>query len=289
VLSPAYSHFAPRISRSTAYLFGDAVDSRKRLRISWTDYVFARMVREATPETAGFMDPTQPPEYGVLVPPTQGHLFTYIAQRPVPANNLGPYLDRELFERAESFYRAQRPDTALDILEALQVRYFVTGLGRLSPKTFAATVHRFNDGSVWTRNRPSTGRIRLIAEGPPNGRPFRTIGPRGDRVEVPAYKLFELVEGAVFVGETKPNAQATAKLTLTTPLGRIPHRVIGWADASGRLQLRVPYPSETPDAQQPMVHARGRWRVELGGERYEVSVTETDVREGREIQLQHGN
>jgi len=38
-----------------------------------------------------------------------------------------------------------------------------------------------------------------------------------------------------------------------------------------------------------MVHALGRWRVELGGDRYEVTVTEIDVREEREIRLEHGN
>jgi hypothetical protein len=108
-------------------------------------------------------------------------------------------------------------------------------------------------------------------------------------VEVPAYKLFEVVEGAVFAGEAEPNAQASAELTLTTPLGSTLHRVIGRADASGRLQLRVPYPSEAPGTQQAMVHAQGKWRVELGGDRYEVTVTETDVREGREIRLEHEN
>jgi len=289
VISPAYSHFEPRISRSTNYLLSDAADPRRRLRISWSDYAFARMVREATPETAGFLDQTQTPEYGLLVPPTQGHFFAYIAQRPVPANNLGPYLDRELFDLAQSFYQAQQPGTALDILEALQVRYFITGLGRLRPNSFAAALHRFNDGSVDARIRTSTGRLRLITEGPPNGRPFRVRDPRGNRVEVPAYKLFEVVEGAVIAGESEPNALATAELTLTTPLGRTSHRIIGRADASGRLQLRVPYPSETPDAQQQSVRARGQWRVDLGGKQYEVSVTEIDVREGREIPLEHEN
>jgi len=287
VLIPASSHFAPRVSRSIAYLFGgEVVNPGARLRISWTDYAFARMVRDATPETAGFLDETQPPEYGVLVPPAKGHFFTYIAQRPVPANNLGPYLDHDLFQRANSFYDAQRPDAALDILEALQVRYFVTALGRLGANTFAMTVHYSNDSSAWLRNRPSTGRIRLVAEGPPNGRPVKARGPRGNRVEVPAYKLFEIVEGAVLVGETEPNVSATAELILTTPLGRVPYRVFGRADTSGRLQLRVPYPSEVPDTQQPMVRVVEGWRVNFGGNRYEATVTETDVREGREIRLE---
>jgi asparagine N-glycosylation enzyme membrane subunit Stt3 len=252
----------------------------------WTDYAFARMLREATPETTGFLDQTRIPEYGVLVSPDQGHLFTYLARRPVPANNLGPYLDRDLYLRARSFYEARRSDAALDLLEALQVRYFVTSLERIRADTFAAAVHFGNDGSSARRSRPSSGRIRLVAEGPPKGRPFRILRPRGDRVEVPAYKLFEVVEGAVFIGETEPNAPASAELTLITPLGRTPYRVVGRADASGRLQLRVPYPSEAPGAQQPMVHALGSWRVELGGDRYEATVTEIDVREGREVRLE---
>ena len=286
-LIPAYDHFAPRISRATTHLLGgEVVDSSTRLRISWTTYAFARMVREATPETLGFLDETQTPEYGLLVPPAQGHLFTYIAQRPVPANNLGPYLDRELFDRAQSFYEAQRPDVALEILEELQVRYFVTALARLGEGTFAAA-HHYNDGSMWIHSRPSSGRIRLVTAGPPNGRPVTTLSTRRKDVEVPTYKLFEVVEGAVFVGETEPNAPAAAELTLATPLGRTWYRTRGRADASGRLQLRVPYPSETPDAQQTMVHALGKWHIRLGGDRYEATVTETDVREGREIRLEH--
>jgi dolichyl-diphosphooligosaccharide--protein glycosyltransferase len=290
VLSPAYSHFAPRISRTLTYLVGgEVVDSSARLRPSWTNYAFARMVGEATPETTGFLDETRTPEYGVLVRPSLGHLFTYVARRPVPANNLGPYLDRELYQRVQSFYEVQKTDAALELLEALQVQYFVTSLGRITPDTFAASVHFFNDGSVRGGNRSSSGRIRLLAEGPPNGRPFRTLRARGDALEVPAHKLFEVVEGAVLVAEAEPNAPAAAELTLTTPLGRTLYRAVGQADASGRLQLRVPYPSETPDAEQPMVHALGRWRVEFGGDPYEVSVTEIDVREGREIRIEHGN
>jgi hypothetical protein len=206
----------------------------------------------------------------------------------VPANNLGPYLDRDLYQRAQGFYQAKQFSEALEFLESLEVRYFVTSLERLHVNSFAAGVHFHNDGSTARRKRSSTGRLRLVAEGPPNGRPFRTLGPRGEGIEVPAYKLFELVEGAVFVAETKPKARASAELTLTTPLGRIPFRVFGRADASGRLELRVPYPSESPDAEPPMVHALGKWRIKLGSESYEVAVTENDVREGREVRIAQG-
>jgi len=286
LVSPAYFHFAPRISAATRYLMvREVADPNARMKGRWTDYAFAEMVREATPDTAGFLDEKRTPEYGVLVPPTQGHFFTYTARRPVPANNLGPYLDRDLYERAQGFYQAKQSSVALEFLESLEVRYFVTSLERLHVNAFASGVHFHNDGSTARRKGSSTGRLRLVAEGPPKGRPFRILGPRGDGVEVPAYKLFELVEGAVFVAETEPNAWAAAELTLTTPLGRIPFRVLGRADASGRLGLRVPYPSESPDSEKPMVHALGKWRVKLGDESYEVAVTESDVREGREVRL----
>jgi len=288
-LIPAYSHFAPRISRTVEYRFGDEVaKSSARLPVTWTNYAFARTVRDVTPETAGFLDEKQTPEYGVLVQPEHGHLFTYVARRPVPANNLGPYLDRGLHQRAAFFYEAQQADVALDLLEALQVRYFVTSLGRLQTESFALAVHFSNDSSARNQDRSSTGRIRLVAEGPPRGRPTRTWGPPGERVVVPTFKLFEVVEGAVLVAETEPNALATARLPLASPLGRTPFRVDAQADASGWLQLRVPYPSESPDAQQPMVHALGKWRVEVGGNRYAVTVTEADVREGHEIRLDRG-
>ncbi|MBW2493325.1 MAG: hypothetical protein JRE43_01130, partial [Deltaproteobacteria bacterium] len=195
-LSPAYAHFAPRISTTLRYLVtgGEVVDPDARLRRSWTNYAFARMVREATPETAGFLDETRTPEYGVLVRPGQGHLFAYVARRPVPANNLGPYLDRELYRRTQSFYEAQQTDAALEILESLRVRYFVTSLGRVTPDTFAASVHFLNDSSVRGGKRSSSGRIRLVVEGPPGGRPFRTLRGRDGPLEVPTHKLFELVE-----------------------------------------------------------------------------------------------
>lgn len=290
MLIPAYLHFAPWIPTATAYLAGhELVDPGARLLgRKLTDHAFARMVREATPETSGFLDGTRIPEYGVLVPPGKGHLFTYVARRPVPANNLGPHLDPELYERVESFYRARQPDAAIDILEALHVRYFVTSLIRFRRGTFAGMAHYNNYGPVLAGNRRSNGRIRLITEGPPKGTPFALAGPPGSKVEVPAYKLFEVVEGAVFAGEIEPNARVVAELILTTPVGRRPYRVAARADASGRFRLRVPYPSEAAHDPPLMVHALGKWRIELGGDQYEVSVTEIDVREGREVRIAQG-
>jgi asparagine N-glycosylation enzyme membrane subunit Stt3 len=286
LLSPVYFHFAGRLTRTVAYLLGqDVADAQRRLRIGETNFRFAQMTREVTPETAGFLDATRVPEYGLLVPPGRGHVFTYVSRRPVPANNLGPYLDLELYHRAESFYGVESAGEALDLLETLELRYFVTALNTARKNSFAAAVHHFNDGSPLAPSRPSTGRIRLITEGPVNGSPFRMLGPRGRRLEIPAYKLFEVVEGAVLVGQAAANATVTAELTLATPLGRTRYRVTQRADAVGRFRLRVPYPSDAPGAGSPHVHALGKWRVSHDGDRFEVAVSELDVAEGREVRL----
>jgi asparagine N-glycosylation enzyme membrane subunit Stt3 len=286
LLSPVYFHFAGRLTRTVTYLLGEGVaDEQRRLRIGETHFRFAQMAREVTPETAGFLDATRAPEYGLLVPPGRGHVFTYVSRRPVPANNLGPYLDPELYQLAQSFYGVEPAAEALDLLEALELRYFVTALNTARKGSFAAAVHHFNDGSPLAPSRPSTGRIRLITQGPVNGRPFRMLGPAGRRVEIPAYKLFEVVEGAVLVGQAAANATITAEVTLATPLGRTRYRVSQQVDAAGRFRLRVPYPSDVPEAGSPHVHALGKWRVSHDGNRFEVDVSELDVAEGREIRV----
>lgn len=286
MLIPVYSYHAPRIARVIRVSMhrGDSHPFR-RMSETRTLYEFARMTRDATPETSGFLDETQIPEYGVLVPPVDGHLFTYVARRPLPANNLGPYLDPELFEHASAFYSARRTEEALGHLEALQVRYFITAAGLLRRNTFVGAVHRLDDSWEPGQNRPSTGRIRLVVAGPRNGSPVRFFGPPGERKPSPPYKLFEFVEGAVLVAEAAPNTLAIAELRLVTPLGPTRHRASQRADESGQLRLRVAYPSAAPNTPEPRVHAVGPWRLKIGDRRYEVAVTEDDVREGREVPL----
>ena len=80
---------------------------------------FAGQVRRATPETSGFLEPDAAPEYGLLVPPTLGHSFVYNARRPVPANNFGPYLDAEKYDRATAFYQVSTEAEAVAIAEEL--------------------------------------------------------------------------------------------------------------------------------------------------------------------------
>ncbi|MEE8166554.1 MAG: hypothetical protein V3T64_13375, partial [Myxococcota bacterium] len=285
-LIPVYSYFMPRITRTVTYLTqSNRSEPKDGLSLVRTLYAFARTVREVTPETKGFLDRSLEPEYGLLVPPSHGHLFTYVAHRPVPANNLGPHLDPDLFDLADSFYRAVDSQEAIEILSELQVRYFVTSLSLLNPGTFAQAVHRRNDISSIRQRSRSTGRVRLIAAGPKNGRPIELVGPPERRSLLPPLKLFEFVEGAVLVAQVEPNALAVARLELRTPRGTSRHSVSQRADESGLLRLRVPYPSETGGPDRPPIHAVGVWRVYIGNDRYDVIVGENDVQEGHEVDL----
>ncbi|MAG30331.1 MAG: hypothetical protein CL908_05470 [Deltaproteobacteria bacterium] len=288
-LIPVYQYFAPRVGFTVDYLsrlvHGTEPAPNEPFSRVRSRYEFARLARSVTPETSGFLDATQGPEYGVLVPPSEGHLFTYVARRPLPASNFGPHLDPELFEEASAFYRASRPEEAIAILESLQVRYFVTSLDRVVPNTFADAVHRNNDSSTRRGDRHGSGRIRLVTSGPRRGRPVELIGPPGRRRALPPHKLFELVAGAVLVGRVSPNQLATAEISLTTPSGRVRHRVVQRVGESGQLRLRVPYPTESPTDPPSHVSALGPWRIEVGEELFHVHVEEAAVRTGSEVEL----
>ena len=49
----------------------------------------ARWIALRTPPTSGWIDPGEPPEYGVLAPWGLGHLIEYVARRPTVTNGFG--------------------------------------------------------------------------------------------------------------------------------------------------------------------------------------------------------
>jgi dolichyl-diphosphooligosaccharide--protein glycosyltransferase len=124
---------------------------------------FAERVRHATPETSGFLEPDAAPEYGLLVPPTLGHSFVYGARRPVPANNFGPYLDAEKYDRATAFYLVFSEAEAVAIAERLRARYVVTQLRSLAGESPGAFLEVAAPPSSASASSPSH---RLLPGGP---------------------------------------------------------------------------------------------------------------------------
>jgi asparagine N-glycosylation enzyme membrane subunit Stt3 len=245
---------------------------------------FARTLRRATPETSGYFNPAEKPEYGVLVKPSLGHVTVYVAHRPTPTTGFGPYLDPARYEKALRFYRSRNEAEALEIAEALDVRYVVTFDHRaLRSAPFPFLLHR-DDGSRETGE--SSGRFRLIAEGPAGGRPLWAAFPRGAPASVTPYKLFEIVEGATLVAMAPPGTPVRAELELTTDVGRdFRYRAARRADITGVARIRVPYPTGTHGAGSEWTHATGPYLVRVGGSTSRVDVTEDDVRRGAAIRV----
>jgi len=253
----------------------EAPESGARRALGFKESIlrFGQEIRQSTPETSGFLDARERPEYGLLAPPTFGHTLVYSARRPVPANNFGPYLDEEKFNQVRRFYSTAQEDEAVAIAERLGVRFVMTAdsLGLRPPQL----VHRLHRGTG-----SGVERFRLVNESGVRSRPLPSMFPGDPPKRSIPYKLFERVEGAVLEVATAPGAPVRAQLELETPSGRrFVVAATGRADAGGVARLRVPYAT---DATLP-VRAIGAWRVSARGRSWLVEVPDAAVRSGARV------
>jgi hypothetical protein len=158
----------------------------------------ARWLGRHSPPTAGWLDPSVRPEYGVLAPWGDGHLLRWIARRPVVQDNFGDDVGARSFELAERYYAADTEAEALDILRELRVRYVVvrgSGSGHgagYGPASMLVRLHRLrgSSGSVKTGEGASR-RVPALEHHRPPRRPGRDERAGRSR---PAYAL-EVVPG----------------------------------------------------------------------------------------------
>jgi hypothetical protein len=280
-LWPAAAVYQPQLARSLSARRSDASSTPRTSTNAFAALLdFGGRVRSATPETSGYLDAGAAPEYGILVEPTLGHALRWASRRAVPADNFGPYLDAARFALVNRFFATRSAEEAVEIAARLRTRYVVTGVHaalRRHPESIERRLHA-DDGSA--RGRAAhLGRFRLVAEGPPGGRPFFPVGAPHS---APPYKLFEVVEGAVLEIPAAPDALVRAELPLETPIGRrFLYRATARADRDGLARLRVPYATEP----QGPTRATGRWRVRIGGAETQLDVAERDVIEGGVVRL----
>jgi dolichyl-diphosphooligosaccharide--protein glycosyltransferase len=218
-------------------------------------------LRLHTPETAGYLDPTGEPEYGVLARWGEGHFITYGARRPTVMGNFGDDLGRDHFLLARSFFSAE-PERGAEILESLRVRYLVIR-SRSESRPMAKTLFA-GDGS-------RLGRYRLLHEVRP------LLG-----VDLPSYKIFEFVKGAELLGTAPPRSLVVAELDLVTNLGRETRfETVVEADASGQYRLRLPYATQGL-TQRPTdsLQTAARYRISVGDAHAEIAIDEVAVQRG---------
>lgn len=241
---------------------------------------FAQLVRQTTPESSGFLDANEKPEYAVLVRPSHGHVTHYAARRATPIDNFGPYLDGEKEALVLEFYNTRSEARGLEIAQQLGARYVTTfDSHTLRRGTLLYFLHRL-DGSLPLGRH--TEHFRLVAEMPLGTRPHRSDFPRGTPGPVIPYKLHERVAGAVLEVNAAPGTRVSAELDLQTNTGRrFRFHASRRSDSEGAARLRVPYDTEG----EGPTRALGPYRVEAGQHRSDVFVSDGAVRSGALIRL----
>jgi dolichyl-diphosphooligosaccharide--protein glycosyltransferase len=237
-------------------------------------------VREATPETRGYFDPTQTPEYGVLSFAGIGHVFQRVARRPTPADNFGPYLANSHLGAAARFYKLLDEREAVAWSERFQWRYVVTAAaGRPPPEMLLHRLHWADGTSRF--GAPRLEHFRLVTEGPPGGISIGTLRHPRPPGDVP-YKLFEVVPGARLQVPAEPGSGVVAEVEIVTPTGRhFSYRATADADSRGVARLRVPYATDT----EAPAHPLAPYRVSAGVRVYHVAVSDSQVQDGAVIDL----
>jgi dolichyl-phosphooligosaccharide-protein glycotransferase len=242
-------------------------------------YRFAEEVRRVTPETGGYFDPSERPEYGILCPANVGHVLHYVAHRATPADNFGPYSASRHWPASPRFFEVRTEPRALEIADALGSRYVMTAeYGAVDYRSLTQRLHR--DDGLERIDSPRFEHFRLITEGPRGGRPLSDIYGGAAAPGVAPYKLFERVAGAVLEVHAAPGTPVEARVILHTPLGRkLEYPASGVTGEDGIARLRVPYASQgsTP------VASRTPWLVRIGDVTRPVSVSEDAVLHGETI------
>ncbi len=250
-------------------------------------YGTARWIRENTPETVGFFDASERPEYGLMCWWDLGHVLQYTARRPTVVDNFGDDLGGDNFEDALLFHRLEEEAAAEALLDRYRARYVVT---RITPETsrraehlrrVVTRLHHF-DGlgiAVDEVRLPALAGFRLIYE---SRRIVLENQPEQVGRTPAAYKVFEHVPGAILTGSAPPDTRVQCGLRLTTNR----NRALTWiaetlADANGHYSIRVPYATETDAAQ---ARASGLVEVRTANGTISVAVPEAAVREGRTIE-----
>jgi dolichyl-diphosphooligosaccharide--protein glycosyltransferase len=225
-------------------------------------------LKQETPPTAGYLDPTQRPEWGVLAAWGHGHQLRYRGERPMVQDNFGPWGGRAGFEAARAYFASPSEEDGYAIAVRLGARYVVAG-----PR--GSGQHPPKPGSLALRLAPRRTPRGTLADPPALAR-HRLVFVADDaglaRAGEPPWTVavYEVVPGAELTGRAPAGAAVRFQLPVALA-GRAPLRLRGTvrAGADGRYALRLSQP--------------GAYRVSAGGDSADLALAEADVREGRRV------
>jgi asparagine N-glycosylation enzyme membrane subunit Stt3 len=233
----------------------------------------ARFLKRETPPTAGWLDPTQQPEWGVLAAWGHGHLLRYRGERPMVQDNFGPWGGRNGFEAALAFFESRSEEEGYAIATRLGVRYVVAapqGSGQRWPSRGALAtrlaLRRTTGGTLAFARGGALARHRLVFVADDTDLPRAGETPWGIAV-------YEVVPGADVSGRAPAGAAVRFELPVALD-GHAPirFRALARADADARYAIRLPQPSTSAP-----------YRVVVDGVAASLTLSEDDVREGRRV------
>jgi dolichyl-diphosphooligosaccharide--protein glycosyltransferase len=278
LLAPSLAPYAVHLRNEWRARRGEPVEVSPRRLAGRVLLETAHWMRLHTPSTAGWLDPTLVPEYGVIAPWDLGHALQYAARRPAVVDNFGDDLGPEGFELAARYFRGGEPE-ALEIAASRRVRYAIAAAraGFGAPLPGPASMQRAlydRDGSAGDPGGPPplVGH-RLVYESRP--------GEGSGRQRASLYKVFEIVPGARIRGRAAPGARVELALPVrTNRLRSFVYRASARADAGGRYVFRVPYANR---GGPPAVTVAPAYRLLCGDDVADVAVAEPEVRAGGEV------
>jgi dolichyl-diphosphooligosaccharide--protein glycosyltransferase len=260
LLWPTLRAYGPALDNQIRVLRGEPVALRpyeiKKLVLQQA----AEWLREHTPETSGFFDATQEPEYGILASWDYGHMIKYLARRPTVLGNFGDDVGVMNFTRGRRVFDSSRREAAAR-LEELRVRYLIVG---------PDSEWRPLEKQLYDGNGSGMGRFRLL---------YESVLP--ELSERRRFKIFEFVRGAVVVGRAPEGQRVMANLSLLTNLGeRALFKVSTIADANQKYRFRLPYANRgSPEA----VRTAPEYLISSSGDQTVISISERQVQTGAQV------
>lgn len=261
-------------------------------------------LKNSSPETSYYLQPSQNPEYGVLSWWDYGNWIVYIAQRPAISNNFQTGV-----EDSAHFFMTDSEQEAKAIMDKLKVKYVITdtlmsaangkfsAISQIAGKNagdYYDVQQQMTTSGLQESYQPkqalfnlelcklqmfdgsSLGNLRLIHD---------SNVSKGEDNRDNAVKIFEYVTGAKLTGTASPNQPIIATLFLISNTGRkFNYQNKAVADENGSFEITVPYSTEIAGNG---VGALSAYSLNVGGKSTVtgIQVKESDILNGNTIKV----
>lgn len=289
--------FVPCIWNGYSYVSSGSLYPAWQESLNW--------LKNSSPETSYYLQPSTTPEYGVLSWWDYGNWIVYISKRPAVSNNFQTNV-----EDSARFFMTDSEQEAKAIMDKFKVKYVITDSLMLSANGKFSAIAQLagkNGGNYYDVQQQLTGtgvqaivapkkdllntelfklqnldgaylgNLRLVHES--------NVPPEADDRNI-TVKVFEYVPGARLSGTAKPNQSITAILGLKSNTGRqFIYQSKAVSDQNGLFEITVPYSTENTGSG---VNAVSTYALKAEGSNATASgiqVKESDILNGNRLEV----